>query len=77
PDGDLQTRALDAGDHHATRVLPALAESALDEDMTDVIDTRAATHRGDRRPAARPAVPIGPLAVDPAPADRHPGRGSR
>jgi serine/threonine-protein kinase len=58
-------------------VLPALAESALDEDMTDVIDTRAATHRGDRRPAARPAVPIGPLAVDPAPADRHPGRGSR
>ena len=77
PDGNLQTRALDAGDHHATRVLPALAESDLDADMTDVIDTRAATRGADRRPAAHPAEPIGPLGLDPAPADRHPGRDSR
>ncbi|MDN2906252.1 hypothetical protein PAK11_09350, partial [Campylobacter jejuni] len=51
-------------------------ESDLDADMTDVIDTRAATRGADRRPAAHPAEPIGPLGLDPAPADRHPGRES-
>ena len=60
PDGNLQTRALDAGDHHATRVLPALAE----------VERGAAGCPTQPPLGAAPRMPVRRSGVEPERADR-------